>query len=316
MQEYINSINTLGAKEPLKPNTRQNNIPQKKEIQQDKFEKQENKKQDKNKIIKTGIALTSLVLAGIAFLKRKQISNFISNLFKKKTLTPEEYIKTSTSKKVEIKPEAVNNADIKQVKFEPVKTKPAKKEPTEIKPETIAQKRKRLSLERAKEPTKINKPLNEFPTPKFSSNPTIEQRDEYVSELLKYINSTPDTKLQLKGLKEIEKYGINRDDICHIGTLTSDNDESIIREALKIYQKHGTNDDAFVIIGPIRRSEIDIKEEETFIEVLKTIQKLAHLENETPKDREIILGPVRRLLDNENENIRKMAQETLKKIDK
>ena len=163
----------------------------------------------------------------------------------------------------------------------------------------------------AKTPT-IKEPI--FPTPKFSSNPTIEQRDEYVSELLKYINSTPDTKLQLKGLKEIEKYGINRDDICHIGTLTSDNDESIIREALKIYQKHGTNDDAFVIIGPIRRSEIDIKEEETFIEVLKTIQKLAHLENETPKDREIILRPVRRLLDNENENIRKMAQETLDKI--
>ena len=156
----------------------------------------------------------------------------------------------------------------------------------------------------------IQKPV--FPTPKFTSNPTIQQRDEYVSELLEYMNTTPDTKLQLKALKEIEKYGIK--DVDDITNGLDSIDESVIRQTLRIYQKYGTDKDAYIVIEPIVIKKIKIKEEETFIEVLKTIQKLAHLENDTPQDREIILRPVRRLLNHENENIRKMAQETLDKI--
>ena len=156
----------------------------------------------------------------------------------------------------------------------------------------------------------IQEPI--FPTPKFTSNPTLAQRNEYINELLKYINSTPDTKLQLKALSEIEKYGIS--DIDYISTMMLSEDESIIRETLKIYQKYGTDKDAYIVIEPIAVDNTEIKEDKTFIEVLKTIQKLAHLENDDPKDREIILKPVRRLLNHKSEKVRRAAQETLDKL--
>lgn len=68
-----------------------------------------------------------------------------------------------------------------------------------------------------------------------------------------------------------------------------------------------------VEVNNVVQNEI-IKEDETFIEVLKTIQKLAHLENDDPKDRETILKPVRRLLNHQSESVRKTAQETLDKL--
>ena len=156
---------------------------------------------------------------------------------------------------------------------------------------------------------KIQEPI--FPTPKFTSNPTLNQKNEYVNELLKYMNSTPDTKLQLKALGEIEKYGIS--DIDYITGWLSNTDEVLIRKTLKIYQKYGKDKDAYIVIEPIV-GDIKIKEDETFIEVLKTIQKLAHLENDDPKDREVILKPIRRLLNHQSESVRKMAQETLDKL--
>ena len=155
----------------------------------------------------------------------------------------------------------------------------------------------------------IQEPI--FPTPKFTSNPNAAQRDEYVNELIKYMNSTPDTKLQLKALKEIEKYGIG--DIDYITGWLSSTDENAIRETLKIYQKYGSNKDAYIVIEPIV-GDIKIKEDETFIEVLKTIQKLAQLQNDDPKDKEIILKPIRRLLNHKSESVRKIAQETLDKL--
>ena len=125
------------------------------------------------------------------------------------------------------------------------------------------------------------------------------------------MNSTPDTKLQLKALGEIEKYGIS--DIDYITGWLSNTDEVLIRETLKVYQKYGTDKDAYIVIEPIV-GDIKIKEDKTFIEVLKTIQKLAHLENDDPKDREAILRPIRRLLNHQSENVRKIAQETLDKL--
>ena len=165
------------------------------------------------------------------------------------------------------------------------------------------------SAKKEKEPT-IQGPI--FPSPKFTLNPSVSQRDEYVNELLTYINSTPDTKLHLRALGEIEKYGMS--DIDNIATMLLSEDEEVIRETLKIYQKYGSSEEVFKVIGPIRREKFDIKEDETFIEVLKTIQKLAHLENDDPKDREIILRPVRRLLEHKSEKVRKAAQETLNKL--
>ena len=156
---------------------------------------------------------------------------------------------------------------------------------------------------------KIQEPI--FPTPKFTSNPTLAQKDEYVNELLKYMNSTPDTKLQLKALGEIEKYGIS--DVDDISTMILSDDEGVIREILKIYQQHAPSEKVYDVIEPIV-GDIKIKEDETFIEVLKTIQKLAHLENDDPKDREVILKPVRRLLNHQSESVRKIAQETLDKL--
>ena len=268
MQEYINNIRNPKTTTPLKKEVEVNNIVQNETLKEDKFEKSENKKIDKNKIIKIGAVLTSILIAITAFLKRKQIMNFISNFSKKKEQIP---------------------------------PKPASIEPSDVSPANI-------------QPNKIQHKIQEsiFPTPKFTSNPNAAQRDEYVDELIKYMNSTPDTKLQLKALKEIEKYGIG--DIDDISTMMLSEDESVIRETLKIYQKCGTDKDVFDIIGPIRRETIEIKEDETFIEVLKTIQKLAQLQNDDPKDKEIILKPIRRLLNHKSESVRKIAQETLDKL--
>ena len=152
-----------------------------------------------------------------------------------------------------------------------------------------------------------------FPTPKFTSNPTIKQRDEYVDNLLEFFKSTQDANAKLKALKEIEKYGI-ADLSCIAENLIGGGNEAIMQETLRIYSKWGSPDDAYQVIEPIVTSEISITQEKTFIEVLKTIQKLAKLENDSVQDREIVLKPIRRLLKHENENVRKMAQETLDKI--
>lgn len=158
-----------------------------------------------------------------------------------------------------------------------------------------------------------NKKIPIFPTPKFKSNPTIEQRDKYIKEVLDFFYSTPDVDNRLKALKEIEKYGIN--DLCNIQqNLIGGENETLMQETLRIYQKWGTADNAFNVIEPIAVSQIKITEEKTFVELLKTIQKLARLENESEEAREIIFKPIRRLLNHKNENIRKIAQETLDKI--
>ena len=262
MQEYINNINISKTSTSLKKDVGANDIIQNEKLKEDKFEKSENKKIDKKKIIKIGAILTGVIVAITAFLKRKQIINFVSNFSKKKEKLPQ--------KRPEIKPSEVK-----------------------IKP------------------NKVECIINDFPTPKFTSDPTLDQKNEYVNELLKYMNSTPDTKLQLKALGEIEKYGIS--DIDYITDWLSNTDEVLIRKTLKIYQKYGKDKDAYIVIEPIV-GDIKIKEDETFIEVLKTIQKLAHLENDDPKDREVILKPIRRLLNHQSESVRKMAQETLDKL--
>lgn len=154
--------------------------------------------------------------------------------------------------------------------------------------------------------------LPPFPSPKFTSNPTPQQRDEYINEILKFLDSNIDTESKLKGLEEIKKYGIS--DIDLINFCLDDNSEEVIRKTLSIYQKYGTDKNPYQIIGLIRKDNIQITQEETFIELLKTMQKLAQLKNDTFEEREIILKPIRKLLSHENENIRRMAQETLDKI--
>lgn len=277
IKEYINNIGISKTSTQLKKDVQVNGAIQNKKSEEDKFEKNENKKIDKKKIIKIGAILTGTLVIITAFLKRKQIMDFVSSLFNKKEKIPQ---------------------------------KTPKIEPPEVKIESSEIKIKSSEVKIG--PDKVESVINDFPTPKFTSKPTMQQRDEYVHELLKYMNSTPDTKLHLKALKEIEKYGIK--DIDYITGWLSSPDESAIRETLKIYQKFGKDKDAYIVIEPIAIDNIKIKEDETFIEVLKTIQKLVHLENDDPNDREIILRPVRRLLDNKSEKVRKAAQETLDKL--
>ena len=116
----------------------------------------------------------------------------------------------------------------------------------------------------------------------------------------------------LKALQETAKYGISDTDNDGVGFISED--ESIIRQTLKIYQKYGSEKNITVVSNPIALSKVTITQEETFIEVLKTIQKLAKLENLTKEEQLFILTPIERLLNHENENVRKMAQETLNKI--
>ena len=88
LQEYINNIHNPKTTTPLKKDIGANDIIQNEKLKEDKFEKSENKKIDKKKIIKIGAILTGVLLAITAFLKRKQIMNFISNLYKKKEQLP------------------------------------------------------------------------------------------------------------------------------------------------------------------------------------------------------------------------------------
>ena len=215
IKEYINNIGISKTSTQLKKDVQVNGAIQNKKLEEDKFEKNENKKIDKKKIIKIGAILTGALVIITAFLKRKQIMDFVSSLFNKKEKIPQ---------------------------------KTPKIEPPEVKIESSEIKIKSSEVKIG--PDKVESVINDFPTPKFTSKPTTQQRNEYVHELLKYMDSTPDTKLHLKALKEIEKYGI--EDIDYISPMLLSEDEGVIRGTLKIYQKYGIDKNAYNVITPIR----------------------------------------------------------------
>ena len=98
---------------------------------------------------------------------------------------------------------------------------------------------------------------------------------------------------------EIRKYGICDIDLINFGL--DDADEKVVRKVLEIYQQHGTDKNAYEVIDLIARDNIIIQEEETFIELLKTLQKLAKLEIEiSPK--ELCGNGFAQIISNEIEN--------------
>ena len=88
MQDYINNIkqqniyNNLNSNIDKQSTTSDLSL----NLKSDSFEKKDNKI-NKKKIFKIGALITGIVLVVLAFLKRKQIGNILSNLFNKKSPT-------------------------------------------------------------------------------------------------------------------------------------------------------------------------------------------------------------------------------------
>jgi len=160
--------------------------------------------------------------------------------------------------------------------------------------------------------TELPKPKYSFPQPNFTDETTNEEKYKYVKSILGYLDCD-DEEMRRKAIETIEKYGI--DDVNYLtGFGLANSHDDIIQRVLKLYPKYGNSSNVYELITPIRSENHRKLKDETYIEILKTIQELAHLENDSPKEREVVLRPVRRLLNHENEEVRKLAQETIDKI--
>ena len=229
MNEFINSTNKTGKNEL--PAQKQHVKNETKILNQktDSFEKANIKskkvtKKQRNIIIAaiiTGVALVT------AFLKRKDISGFFSNLFKKKSC----------------------NIDTKK--------KPA----SDI--TNIQKTSERIS--------------SSFPSKPFTDTPAPEQKKEYVDSLLKYLaSSKPSTGDKVRAINEINKYGI--DDLDKMVDYLSDDNDEIIQATLQTFAKWGNQKYANRAICPFLSPESSLtSRSKTYIEALKTVQKLADL---------------------------------------
>ena len=155
-----------------------------------------------------------------------------------------------------------------------------------------------------------------FPSKPFTNAPTPEQKKEYVDSLLKYIaGNKPSVEDKVRAINEINKYGIDNLDKM-IDYLSDDIDDEIIQATLQTFAKWGNQKYANRAICPFLSPESSLtSRSKTYIEALKTVQKLADLSDYTEKEREdVFYRPIRRLLNHSDEKVRAMAQETLDKI--
>ena len=155
-----------------------------------------------------------------------------------------------------------------------------------------------------------------FPSKPFTNTPTPEQKQEYVDSLLKYIaGNKPSVEDKVRAINEINKYGIDNLDKM-IDYLSDDIDDEIIQATLQTFAKWGNQKYANRAICPFLSPESSLtSRSKTYIEALKTIQKLADLSDYTEKEREdLFYRQIRRLLKHSDEKVRAMAQETLDKI--
>ena len=143
----------------------------------------------KKKIVKIGAIIAGVALAMVAFLKRKQIGEFLSNLFHKKSPEPPVPPTDNISSKA--------------------KTPPAPFSKPNVNPNVDTAKPTDKTNKRWQE--NIKKIEKEIPKPKFGDNPTILEKQQYTSKVVEYINSTEDQDLIMQALDKIQQYGTPED---------------------------------------------------------------------------------------------------------
>jgi hypothetical protein len=130
------------------------------------------------------------------------------------------------------------------------------------KPKALPSTQTKLSIEPQAQP---------FPTPKFKSNPTAEQRDEYINEILKFFKSSPNVDDKLKALKE--NLPNQKESIAFIGDGL--NDAPVIASAdIGIAIGSGASDATIAISDVVIMNENLRKVEELIYIAKKTKQKV------------------------------------------
>ena len=208
----------------------------------DSFEKEKSDKKKRTAII-SAVIITAIATT-VAIIKRKQISEFFSTLFKKKGgAEPPQPPPDNISPK---KPSVIPNGPTREVS-------PKTPEIPLIKPTT----------------SEII-----FPKPKFSANPTAQEKQAYVDSIMGYTNHT-DKELVKKSLDAIEKYG-TWEDIDKIGFVRMTDDESLIVPLVRAVAKVGrVREDDYFFIQYITAREHNLSNQ-TYAIVLEAISKLSN----------------------------------------
>lgn len=186
------------------------------------------------------------------------------------------------------------------------------------KPQTLQPKKTDIPAEIKRKPV-IQNDEYPFPNPPFKSNPTEEQKQEYVNVLLKYIQDGCPSKEKAKAIEIITEYGdkVDKENLYKLEACMSSEDEDVIKAALQYFKKWGDEGNIGIVMFPIRNPKYTslTGKSEIYTQILKTVQKLANLQDYTPKERErIFYEPISNLLNHTDERVRKIAQETLDKI--
>ena len=274
MQDYINSIksNTINNSKDFEDKTKSQssfvipNIAPK----NDSFEKEDNKidtsndkKIDKKKVFKIGAIIAGIGLAILAFLKRKQISSALSNLFsKKKPLEPP------------TPPQNIPTSNIPNSKTSP--TIPASKSTQITEPKVNPDIGAKKPTEQINQGIQKNtgKIIKEIPKPTFGDNPTIEEKQQYTSKVLEYINTTEDQDAIIQALDKIQQYG-TADDLERINAnvwMTA-KEPLIVKLSQTIGQIGGK--DADIQLVDYMRPLISKLSCDSYVEVFKAATKLS-----------------------------------------
>lgn len=220
------------------------------------------------------VAIGIAAISAIAFIKRKQIKKILSCLFGKKENIIPETAKNGTKKNKTIV--VINNGSKK----------------------TAAKTSKEINAE------------NIF-IPNFGNNPNDAQKAEYIKSIKKYL-FVNDKDTNLKAIEAIGKYG-SYEDIDSLSTLLLSNDDEIIQAVSEAYVSINEPMASEVLIAAICGDKHNYKDE-TYIAILDGLKKLTKFSDETKEEKELILEPIRRLLEHKSEKVRMKAKEVLEGI--
>ena len=159
----------------------------------------------------------------------------------------------------------------------------------------------------------IQKPkkIFNFTFPDFGNNPNDAQKAEYIKSIKKYL-FVNDKDTNLKAIEAIGKYG-SYEDIDSLSTLLLSNDDEIIQAVSEAYVSINEPMASEVLIAAICGDKHNYKDE-TYIAILDGLKKLTKFSDETKEEKELILEPIRRLLEHKSEKVRMKAKEVLEGI--
>lgn len=274
MSDYINSVKKNA---PINNTPAIKTVPINKNIYSDGTQESGFNSLNKNENKKRNtiiVAIGIAAISAIAFIKRKQIKKILSCLFGKKENIIPETAKNGTKKNKTIV--VINNGSKK----------------------TAAKTSKEINAE------------NIF-IPNFGNNPNDAQKAEYIKSIKKYL-FVNDKDANLKAIEAIGKYG-SYEDIDSLSTLLLSNDDEIIQAVSEAYISINEPMASEVLIAAICGDKHNYKDE-TYIAILDGLKKLTKFSDETKEEKELILEPIRRLLEHKSEKVRMKAKEVLEGI--